>query len=92
MVSFTCGDQMLEAKPGSFIFFPRNVPHWFRVEGREPARLLQFNVPAGLEHFFVEAGEPAVELIIPPAGPLNVEKLVSVASKYDLEILVPPPA
>lgn len=90
--SFTCGDQTLKARPGSFIFFPRDIPHWFRIEGTEPARLLQFNFPAGLEYFFLEVGEPALALTLPPAGPPDLEKLISTAAKYNLEILGPPPA
>lgn len=90
--SFTCGNQTIKAKPGSYIFFPRDIPHWFRIEGAEPARLLQLNFPAGLENFFVEVGDPAPELTLPPAGPPDIEKLVSIAGKYNLEILGPPPA
>jgi quercetin dioxygenase-like cupin family protein len=90
--SFTCGDQTFKAKPGSFIFFPRDIPHWFHIEGKETARLLQFNFPAGVEHFFQEAGEPAKELTLPPASPPDLEKLASTAAKYNLEILGPPPA
>ncbi len=90
--SFTCGGQTVKAGPGSYIFFPRDIPHWFRIEGTEPARLLELNIPAGLEQFFVEVGEPARELTLPPAGPPDMAKLVSLASKYNLEILGPPPA
>ena len=90
--TFTCGEQTMKAKPGSYIFFPRDIPHWFCIQGNQPARLLQFNFPAGLENFFVEVGEPAPELTLPPAGPLDVEKLTSTAVKYDIEILGPPPA
>lgn len=90
-MSFTCGDQTTRAKPGSFIFFPRDIPHWFRVEGTKSARLLQLNAPAGLERFFVEAGKPATELVLPPAELPDLEKLVSIAAKYNLEILGPPP-
>ena len=90
--TFTCGDQTMKAMPGSYVFFPRDIPHWFRIEGIHPARLLQFNFPAGLENFFVEMGEPAPKLTLPPAGPPDVEKLASTAAKYDVEILGPPPA
>jgi len=90
--SFTCGDRTMKAFPGSYIFFPRDIPHWFRIEGTQPARLLQFNFPAGLENFFVEAGEPALELILPPDGTPDFEKLASTAAKYNVEILGPPPA
>lgn len=89
--TFTCGDQTLKAGPGSYIFMPRNIPHTFRVEGTEPAKLLQLNTPAGLEQFFVEMGEPAQGLTLPPAGPPDIEKLLSLAPKYNFEILGPPP-
>lgn len=90
--TFTCGEQTMKASPGSYIFFPRDIPHWFYIQGTQQARLLQLNFPAGLENFFVEAGEPAPELTLPPAGPPDFEKLNSTATKYDIEILGPPPA
>ena len=90
--SFYCGDQRFSARPGTLVFFPRNIPHWFRIEGNGPARLLQFNFPSGLENFFVEAGEPATDAKSPPDGPPNFEKMLAAAAKYDLEILGPPPA
>ena len=90
--TFTCGDRAMVADPGSYVFFPRDIPHWFRIEDDQPARLLQLNFPAGLENFFVEAGEPAASLTLPPAGPPDFEKLASAAAKYHIEILGPPPA
>ncbi|NPV75375.1 MAG: quercetin 2,3-dioxygenase [Anaerolineae bacterium] len=89
--TFTCGNQTMKAVPGSYVFFPRDIPHWFHVEGNQPARLLQFNFPAGLEHFFVEMGEPAQKLTLPPAGPPDIGKLAETAARYGMEILGPPP-
>ena len=89
--SFTCGDRTVAARPGSFIFFPRDIPHWFRIEGNQPARLLQFNFPAGLENFFKEAGEEARDPKTPPAGPPDIGKMASLAPGYRLEILGPAP-
>lgn len=89
--TFTCGDKTMKARPGSYIFFPRDIPHWFRIEGDQTARLLQFNFPAGLENFFVEMGEPALALTLPPAGPPDFAKLTATAARYDIEILGPPP-
>jgi quercetin dioxygenase-like cupin family protein len=89
--TFTCGDKAMKASAGSYIFFPRDIPHWFCVTGNQPARLLQFNFPAGLENFFVEVGEPAPSLTLPSAGPPDIGKLVSIAAKYQMEILGPPP-
>lgn len=90
--SFFCGDQTFLARPGTFVFLPRNIPHWFRIEGNATARLLQFNFPSGLENFFVEAGEPASDVKTPPDGHPDFEKMMATAVKYNLEILGPPPA
>ena len=89
--AFTCGDKTMNAGAGTYIFFPRDIPHWFSIKGDQNARLLQLNFPAGLEDFFVEAGEPAVKLTLPPAGQPDFEKLAAIAAKYHIEILGPPP-
>jgi hypothetical protein len=39
----------------------------------------------------VEVGEPAKELTIPPAEAPDMERLMAVAAKYDIEILGPLP-
>ena len=46
------------ARPGSFTFLPRGVPHTFVVEGDRPARLLSICVPGGFEGYFAAAGQP----------------------------------
>ncbi len=89
--TFVCGEQVYPAQPGSYVFFPRGVPHWFRVSSAEGARLLQFNWPAGLERFFIEAGEPAASMALPPARPPDLSKVLVLAPRYGLEILGPPP-
>ena len=89
--SFTCGEQTAKAKPGTFIFFPRDIPHWFRIEGDQPARLLQFNFLAGLENFFKEAGVEAHDFSSAPDGPPDFEKMMTTAPGYHLEILGPAP-
>lgn len=90
-ITFHCGDQTMKATSGGYVFFPRHIPHWFLVEGDKPARLLQLNTPAGFEQFMVEIGEPAQALNLPPAGEPDVGKMMTLAPKYNLEILGPPP-
>ena len=85
------GDEKIKAEPGTWVYGPREVPHGFRIEGDSPARFLLLYTPAGFERYFVEVGEPARELTLPPAEPLNLESLMSVAPKYDIEILGPLP-
>jgi uncharacterized cupin superfamily protein len=85
--TFTCGEQTWPASSGSFVFLPRGVAHHFSVGGDQPARLLQFNLPAGLERFFVEAGVPigAAE-----AGPPDIARLAALAERYRIALLGPP--
>jgi len=90
-VTFFCGGRTMVAASRSFVFLPKGVVHGFTVTSATPARLLQFNFPAGIEHFFVEAGEPAPQRIVPPPGPPNLEKVVALAEKYRFEIVGPPP-
>ena len=67
------------------------VPHGFEAEGTAPTRMLFLSTPAGFERFPVEVGEPAKELTLPHAGPPDLEKLATIADKYDIEILEPLP-
>jgi quercetin dioxygenase-like cupin family protein len=90
-MTFYVGEERVKAEPGAFVYGPRGVPHGFEVHGTEPARILLQNYPAGFEGFPVEVGEPAEELTIPPAEPPDMERLMAIAAKYDIEILGPLP-
>ena len=52
-----CGDDTFSARPGSFVFCPRDVPHLLTLHS-EQVRALTLVTPGGLESFFVELGEP----------------------------------
>jgi quercetin dioxygenase-like cupin family protein len=90
-MTFYVGDERVKAEAGAFVYGPRGVPHGFEVEETAPARILLQNYPAGFEGFPVEVGEPAKELTIPPAEAPDMERLMAVAAKYDIEILGPLP-
>ena len=94
-LTFYVGDRTLKARPGSFLFGPKDIPHAFTVDSG-PARLLFLFTPAGFEDLIREMGEPARELTIPPqpdAPPDEAEmgRLMAIAAKYGGEILGPPP-
>jgi quercetin dioxygenase-like cupin family protein len=90
-MTFYVREDRVEAEAGAFVYGPRGVPHGLEVNGAEPARILLQNYPAGFEGFPVEVGEPAEELTIPPAEPPDMERLMAIAAKYDIEILGPLP-
>ena len=86
---FISGDRQIKASAGSYLFLPRNIPHGFKVE--TPTRLLILTTPAGFEQFVIEAGEPATDPTSPPNNPPDMEKLMRLAAKYQIEILGPLP-
>jgi quercetin dioxygenase-like cupin family protein len=55
---FECGDATFRVGPGSYVFFPRGVPHAHRRLGDpRQSRMLIMVSPPGFEHFFVELSE-----------------------------------
>ena len=83
-MAFVCDGQWTQAKAGTFLFGPRNIPHGFKVVGDKPARLLLLCTPGGFENFVIELSEPA------PAPP-DMAKLVAVAAKYQIDVHGPLP-
>jgi len=81
----------LKAGPGAYVFGPRDIPHGFRVDGSESARILVLAAPAGFERFIIEMSEPATALVLPPPAPPDMAKLMALAGKYQIEILGPLP-
>ena len=89
-LTVTCGEQTWQAGPGSYVFLPRGIVHGFAVTSPQPARVLQFNAPAGFEKFAAEMGEPARVRALPPMAPPDLEKLLRLAAKHNIELKLPP--
>jgi mannose-6-phosphate isomerase-like protein (cupin superfamily) len=89
-VRFVCGDDEIEAGPGSFVFGPRDVPHTFITEGDEPVHMLTLLTPGGGEQFFLDVGRTPDGPGLPPPGPPPIDKLQRIAPLYGMEILGPP--
>ena len=90
-MTFYVGDEVLEAKAGTFVYAPSGLAHSFTVDV-EPTRVLVFASPAGFEHFALELGKPATSDKPPPAG-LAVpgpDVLGPVAQRYGIEVVGPP--
>jgi mannose-6-phosphate isomerase-like protein (cupin superfamily) len=71
------GDETLELDPGSFVCVPPGSVHTFSNRGEQPARFLNFNTPAGWEHYMRDL---AVTLA---AGSATPEGIGQIASRYD---------
>lgn len=91
-VAFTIGDQVVTATAGSFAYVPPGVPHTFQVRSRT-LRWFGIGIPAGLDQWFFETGEPARALTLPPPPetPPDVQAIVESLRRYGTETLGPPP-
>ena len=87
-------DRTIRATAGSFVFLPKGRLHTFKNVGSTTGKLLLLYKPAGFEKYFAEEGigEPATDRSSPPiqSGPPDIERVVSVARKYGIEIPPPP--
>jgi quercetin dioxygenase-like cupin family protein len=90
-VEFQLGDEKITALPGTFIQGPRGVPHSFKNNTQLPARMLAFVTPARFENFFNEFAQPVASFDSPamPASKDEVDKLLTAAPNYGLQILSP---
>ncbi|MGD9530052.1 cupin domain-containing protein [Pseudonocardia sp.] len=88
---FHCADEAFDAGPGDFVLLPVGRPHTFVVGPHDPLHALQLTTPSGFEHFAAAAGEPARELRLPDAGPVDPAALARIAALHGIELLGPPP-
>ncbi len=72
------GEHTVHGTAGSFVLVPRGVVHTFKEAETPLAKVLVLNSPARFEQFFEEI-----------AGPPDMEKIMAMAKKYNLEIVEP---
>lgn len=90
-ITFMVDGEKIVAKAGMFANMPVGTPHSFKNESHKPAKMLISVAPAGLEKMFFEIGVPLVEgatTALPPSHE-EIEKLLKIAPKYGIEIMVP---
>jgi mannose-6-phosphate isomerase-like protein (cupin superfamily) len=90
-ITITIGDKRLVASAGMFANMPVGLPHSFKNEGSQTARMLISVAPAGLERMFFEFGVPLPEgatTALPPTKE-EIEKLLAVAPSYGIEVRLP---
>lgn len=90
-LEFFSENQRFVRGAGGYVFLPRNIPHGFRVIGTSPARYLILATPGGFEGFVAEGGEAMSEARLPAPAEPDMGKLMSLATKYHVEILGPLP-
>ncbi|GFE71640.1 quercetin 2,3-dioxygenase [Chroococcus sp. FPU101] len=90
-VEFYLDDQTVVATPGTFLHSPRGQRHSYKVISSQPAKMLCWVTPAGLEQFFAEVGTVLSNPNISPPllTPEAIEKMKTIAPKYGITILPP---
>ena len=83
----------IHAAPGAYVYVARGTVHTYRCAGPDRGRMLVMSTPAGLERFFAELGEPALDREHPPApsGPPDFDRVMAIARKYGIDVVGPPP-
>jgi quercetin dioxygenase-like cupin family protein len=86
-ITLRLGDKTISAGPGDFVNAPRGIPHCFRNDGDDPARLIVSFSPAGLERFFEETLHRALDPTQEPPEPVDVvaARYLAAAPCYGLE-------
>ena len=89
-ITFQIGDERIVAQPGTFANMPVGSLHSFKNETGKPAKMLISVAPAGLEEMFFEVGQPVQAGETPPLPTKqDIEKLLTVAPRYGIEIKLP---
>jgi len=80
-LTMTIGDQALEVAAGDFVQVPRGIAHTFTNTSAGMARMLAFFSPAGMEHWFTEAFDPAPDRVStpPPPTPEMIARMIAAA-------------
>jgi quercetin dioxygenase-like cupin family protein len=92
-IEFQLDDRTLVATPGMFLHSPKGQLHRFTNTTDAPVKLLIWVTPAGFEKFIAEVGKAVNGQITtsPALSPADLEKILTTAPRYGIEI-IPPPA
>ena len=85
------GGDTITAHAGDFAFLSRGIAHSFKNSGEEDAKALVLTTPAGLEGFFAEVFEPAVDraAMPPPVTKELIGRAMAAGPRYGMELLPP---
>jgi quercetin dioxygenase-like cupin family protein len=78
---FTCGNDTVRGRTGTFVHAPRGLPHRYANVGDTPGRILFSFTPAGIEAFFSELTDHKDEL--------NPALMTTIAAKHGITLLPP---
>ena len=90
--TFVCDGKKTVLGPGGYIFLPRGIPHGIRNSASVPSTKLIFAMPGtGFVGMMQEMARPATERRLPEPSKPDIEKLIRLCTKYQIDILGPLP-
>ena len=90
---FLNGNKFMIGK-GGYLFLPRQQPHGFRIEPARsgPVSMLVLATPGNeFQGFMQEMATPAEKYLLPYATPPDMQKMVELCTKYNIDVLGPLP-
>ena len=73
----TVGSKTSTVGPGTLVFIPRNVVHRFKNIGDTTARMLDWSLPGGQDHYFTATSE------LDAGGGFTGEEVMEISKKFD---------
>ena len=89
------GSEQVTLRAGETALAPRGVPHTYRIESPEGARVLVASSPGGFDRYVAAIGRPAEGPGLPPEPIVpDLEAAAELAAEtgYEVELLGPPGA
>lgn len=90
---FRIGDEEFIAQTGDTLVAPRRVPHAFRVESAQGARVLVITNGGGFDGLIREFSRPATDLGLPEwqdVTPAMADRLAKVCARNGIRLVGPP--
>lgn len=84
-ITFQVDGERVVAGPGSFVNMPIGIPHSFKNETNQTAKMLISYAPAGLEQYFFEVGQAFEGELPPKPTPDEIQRLKAAAPRYGIE-------
>ena len=91
-IEFQLDDRTFVGTAGTFLHSPKGQLHRFTNTTATPAKMLVLTTPAGFEKFIAEVGKAVNGEITLAASlsPEDLDKILTTAPKYGIEIVPPP--
>lgn len=87
-VTFIVEGRRIDGRKGTSVLLPKGQEHCYTVESA-CARLLVLLMPGGLDSYYLELSLVSERPSASPGTELDVERVVTMAARYDIEITGP---